>query len=118
MLEILFSIFLVLPFNQAEKSCDTAKKYVELDESYRKYAAEFFRLSEDSSWEKIRPIVAKHYNLRRNASFEEIRERRIKLGELDRKEVEFERKEWAVGLCLTELLSWPEIRKELKKYKK
>lgn len=118
MLKTLFSIFLVLSFNQAGKPCDTTKRFIELDELYRKYAVQIFGLSKDSSWEKIRPVIAKHYNLREDALWEDIRKKRISLGELTVKNVETERKEWAVGLCLSESTPWPEIRKELEKYKK
>ena len=117
MLWFLLGIMFIF-INQSVKPCDTVQKYVELDDKYRKYAAELFKLPEDSSWKKIRPVVARHYKLSNSATWEEIRDKRIVLGELDKNEDEAERKEWAKGLCLSESTSWPEIRKQVEKYKK
>lgn len=94
----------------------TVQKYLELDDKYREAAAWQFGLPPSSSWEEVRRVVSRTYNLSENVSWEDIRERRFSKGELNKTEDEKERKEWARAFSLIDTASWKEIREEVARF--
>ncbi len=89
------------------------EKYLALDDDYRIIATIMFNLSRKSTWEDIRPSIAKRYGLSEISSWEDIREARFKRGTLNRTEDELERKEWAKVFKLSPDASWKEIRERV-----
>ena len=91
------------------------KEYFQKDDSYRMLAAAALNISATSTWDELRPLIARVYNLPDKALWEDIRKRRIELGELNRGEDDRERREWAAAFELPEDASWIEIREMVKR---
>lgn len=94
---------------------DDQCELIQRNSRYRMMAADTFRLPRNTTWEEMRPIIMKKYGLREDATWEDLRELRYRLGELDKEEQEGKRKEHARILGLADSASWTEIGDTLKK---